>query len=272
MKSASSFEADQRALEHGGEGQVVVGQEDDAAGAIRSMTAICSVTAMRSAPAIGTPLRFQRAVDGIGRARRACGKDENAARPDRARLPHCGRVERLAARDPAANGGGDAAGEHHLGAVLAEVIERLRPNRRRRVLPGLVARPDDDAAGIAAAAGAVHGRSRPAVRPAWTCGAWKTASTAARIYRHRAERQVELEVAPTVGARRGRGGQARAGRARTRPARRPGTRRSTVSRRRPRKRADSLAPAPSPAKNSSTSARITCHWRGLVSCASSTRM
>ena len=59
---------------------------------------------------------------------------------------------------------------------------------------------------------------------------------------------------------------------RTRPGRRPGSCRSTASRRRRRRWCGATSRAPAPAKNSAESASITRHCAGLVSCASSTRM
>ena len=53
--------------------------------------------------------------------------------------------------------------------------------------------------------------------------------------------------------------------------RHPGSCRSTASRRRPRTGCARRSRAPAPAKNSSVSLSTIAHWRGLVSCASSTR-
>ena len=68
------------------------------------------------------------------------------------------------------------------------------------------------------------------------------------------------------------GAERRARSRRSGPDRRPGSCRSTASRRRPRTGCGFCSLAPSPAKNSSARRSMIDHCSGLVSCASSTRM
>ena len=231
---------------------------------------MCSVSLRRSAPAIGTSRGLERAVDGVGLRAARCATGSGCRRAGSARRSL--RAARSRSSQPATVVG-DAVGELHLRALLAEMVERARPVLRLDLRRRLDHRPDDDPAGLVAPRARCGSSGRgSAARPRCAVSEAKTASTASSTTGDRAEGEVELEVAPGEAGARGRGRRARAACARTTPARRPGRRRSTASRRRRRRACGPSSLAPSPAKNSSASARITCHWRGLVSCASSTRM
>ena len=263
-------EADQRAFQERGERQVVLGQEHHPAE--RHQVHDGDVLGQRQAVGAGDrdAVRLERAIDGVGQRAARPRENEDAAGADRL----AGRFERL------------LADRSQPAIVLAmRLASRTSGLCSPRWSSGVV-----QSSGSGFAAGSIIGQTvtRPgSLRRAalWTGATPASAVSAAcagaaaedRVdrrehHRHRAEGEVELRVRPGRPARAARGRRARAACARTRPARRPGRRRSTASRRRRQRACAPCSAAPSPAKNSSASALTTCHWRGLVSCASSTRM
>ena len=221
------------------------GSSSASASAIRSITAMCSVSTSRSAPATGTPLVLQRADDAPRTARRA-GAPAPARRraAGRCAIHSLDRARRSAA--PAARAGlsslsvSNGASQPSISLPLAGSISGHSSTR-----PG--AASGSDSCGGMPASSVV------------------TLTIASRVREHRidraehvlagAERVLELQSAelqfrPSSNC----AAKCAPHRRRTRAAPRPGTRRSTASRRRPRRPCAARSRAPPPAKNSATMA------------------
>ena len=162
--------------------------------------------------------------------------------------------------------------KHHCGRRRPGPFGERLPCRDGIAVLGLFDRPDFDQPGLALAMGemadrlAVGGQARRAI------AVGENKIDGLQHGARAAERQGQRRLVPRLVARRGRGRHSRGRWRRTGAARRPGSRRSTASRRPPRTSVRCRSSTPSPAKNSAVSARISAHCRGLVSCASSTRM
>ena len=235
--------------------------------ASRSLTASSPPIRSRSAPATGTRARFSARMIAWKRSPRRCTRIITS--PARIARPSGSPGRARPARQPAGDLARDAPGE------------APRPGRRGR--GRRPAGPTGLSSGFSGFGRNGQSSTRPglsgsiawwAIARASPCpaGPPKTASTSARIGARRAER-VEQVAALQLRADLGQhpvvvGAAWR----RTRPGRRPGSCRSTASRRRRRRSCGAASRAPSPAKNSSEIASITRHCAGLVSCASSTRM
>ena len=119
-------------------------------------------------------------------------EDEDVAGADRL----AGRFEPLLAAEPAGDGVGDAVGELHLRALLAEMIDRARPVLRLDLRRRLDHRPEDDAAGEVEPRGGVDGRAGLGGEAAMHLLRGEDRVDRLEHHRHRAEGEVELGVAP----------------------------------------------------------------------------
>ena len=237
--------------------------------ATRSCTAICSVSIRRSAPATPMPRAFSaETMTGANGARL-----RTRIRMSPARIGRPSRRQHLAGCR-ASRGWSSAmrAASRTTGERRARLGQRRPGLRRRRRLIGLLSRPDLDQARVPGAIGDVRDRLARRGQPRRARRIGEDAVDRRQQRLDRAERQGERHAPPAHARPRGALRRTRCRPRRTWRAPRPGSCRSTASRRRRQTACAARRVAPCPEKNSSASARITCHCTGLVSCASSTRM
>ena len=132
-------EADQRTLQQGGQRQVVLGEKHDPAERHQVHDGDMLGEDQPVGAGDGDPARLQGAVDGVGLGAARAGEDQDVAGTDG--LPR--RLQHFGALQPAIDGVGDAIGELHLGALIAEMIDRAGPVLRVGLLRRLDHRPDD---------------------------------------------------------------------------------------------------------------------------------
>ena len=242
--------------------------------AIRSITAIWSKSSSRSAPATGTLRCFKARITASKKALRVRTRIRmSPALTGRKRCsPRVVHIFARARRDERGDLAGDAVGKHRRGIAFVQEVERQAPvarlgsrfDRNRRpnldepreiVLQGVVPHPG------------VVGDEAPLM-----FGMGKDLIDRGEDRRHGAERRSSTwTCSKSAGVAAGRGELARASRE-TCAAPRPGRKRSTVSRRRPRRKCAAKRRLPAPAKNSAVKSSRIFHCGGLVSCASSTRI
>ena len=209
----------------------------------------------RSAPATGTRARLSSRMMAWKSSARRCTRIITS--PGRMARPSVA-GEGAGGGEPAGDLVGDAAGEHEDRVVGGAGVDGVVPGGLVGLLGLVEERPELDAAGLVGVDGVVGDAAGEALAGGpGEDGVDEARGSAARSGRSAGGRS----AAARRRCRRGRGGSGRAWR-RTRPGRRPGSCRSTASRRRRRRWCGVTSRAPAPAKNSSDSAWITCHWRG----------
>ena len=241
---------------------------------------MCSESGSRSAPPTGTPARLQRPDDLVEQGARAGGPG-SARRRSRRRAAVLGSLSKTASpRSTISLIGRARCGGRASCAPVSPAVER-RP-----------ASTDSVGLSLGRSPAAARGRRRRGRRRAggrWygcvAAGRGLQARGRARIGEHRVDEGQHLRRRAAAGlqqrprrtaGRRPRSGRGSLLRLDAQPLRvaRPGTSRSTASRRRPRTRcavARQFARRPAPAKNSPVRARRMSHCSGAVSCASSSR-
>ena len=149
FKQRLVVEADQRGLEHGGEGEIVVRAQGGAAGRDEIHHGNVIARVRRSAPADGDALAAQGARHRLEQRPALAHQNQDIAGSDAAR-PTVFRVDHAlfrAGRQPIADYAGDAVGERHGGIPPARRVKRHPPVVGIGDFFGRYRRPDFDEAG-----------------------------------------------------------------------------------------------------------------------------